>query len=161
MRVCPLQCRLSLTLSVVIAVRQTVIILGRAPLGGKTRGGRRIMDALVFALSCFSSCLCRHPFLLTTLRSLVKTPLYLHWMTQPHYLRLSPFPSLSFSKLDLKKKKNSNATARKFDGSTTVLTSRGLRQATKQRAAVSTHSLLLHCLFCLQILVIDARGPNY
>lgn len=102
-RVCPLQCRLSLTLSVVIAVRQTVIILGRAPLGGKTRGGRRIMDALVFALSCFSSCLCRHPFLLTTLRSLVKTPLYLHWMTQPHYLRLSPFPSLSFSKLDLKK----------------------------------------------------------
>lgn len=104
MHVCPLQCRLSLTLSVVIAVRQTVIILGRAPLGGKTRGGRRIMDALVFALSCFSSCLCRHPFLLTTLRSLVKTPLYLHWMTQPHYLRLSPFPSLSFSKLDLKKK---------------------------------------------------------
>lgn len=98
MRVCPLQCRLSLTLSVVIAVRQTVIKLGRAPLGGKTRGGRRIMDALVFALSCFSSCLCRHPFLLTTLRSLVKTPLYLHWMTQPHYLRLSLFPSLSFSK---------------------------------------------------------------
>lgn len=157
---CPLQCRLSLTLSFVIAVRQTVIKLGRAPLGGKTRGGRRIMDALVFALSCFSLCLCRHPFLLTTLRSLVKTPLYLRWMTQPHYLRLSPFPSLSFSKLDLKKK-NPNVTARKFDGSTTLLTPRGLRQATQQRAAVSTHSLLLHCLFCLQILVIDAHGPNY
>lgn len=39
MCVCPLQCRLSLTLSVVIAVRQTVIILGRAPLGGKTQEG--------------------------------------------------------------------------------------------------------------------------
>lgn len=54
-----------------------------------------------------------------------------------------------------------NAIARKFDGSTTLLTPRGLRQATQQRAAVSTHSLLLHCIFCLQILVIDARGPNY
>lgn len=63
-------------LRVVIAARQTVIKLGRAPLGGKTRGGgvtggegvgAGIMAALVFALSCFSS-------LLTTLRSHVRTP---------------------------------------------------------------------------------------